>query len=75
VSSVVWRQGAPAEIELIYGDGAMERIAGTYRDAAQLAEDSGMRRVNSPLGSVKWTTDLPTKDGRRPKRIGPWLTT
>jgi hypothetical protein len=74
VASIVWRQYSPKEIEIGYHDGAAESIPGTYSEAAQLAGETGMRRVPSPLGSVRWEEGLPTKDGRRPKRIGPWLT-
>ena len=75
LTSIVWRQYQPERIELVYGDGEKENIAGTYRDASRLADDAGMRRAPSALGSIRWTGDLPEKDGQRPKRIGPWLTT
>ena len=73
IASIVWRQYVPREIELVYVDGDVEHIAGTHADAAQLAEYAGMRLVASPLGMVRWTQDLPKKDGKSPKRIGPWL--
>ena len=73
IASIVWRQYVPREIELVYVDGDVEHIAGTHADAAQMAESAGMRLVTSPLGMVRWTQDLPKKDGKSPKRIGPWL--
>jgi len=73
LASIVWRQYAPNEIELVYVDGELEHIPGTHADAAQMADTAGMRLVTSPLGTIRWTHDLPKKAGRSPKRIGPWI--
>ncbi len=73
IATIIWRQYAPKEIELVYVDGQEERVPGTHADAAAMAEAAGIRLVSSPLGMVKWNRELPTKDGRTPKRIGPWL--
>jgi hypothetical protein len=74
IASIVWRQFDPNEIEIVYGDGTVEHVDGTHADAVARAESAGMRMVTSPLGTVRWTQDLPQKGGRAPKRIGPWLT-
>lgn len=73
LSSVVWRQQQATRIELEFDDGRIETVDGTHAEAATLATEAGLRLVHSPLGSVRWTRELPTKDGRAPKRIGPWL--
>ena len=73
LSSVTWRQQQATQFELAFDDGSVEVATGTHADAAAMAEDAGLRLVASPLGTVRWTRDLPVKGGRAPKRIGPWL--
>lgn len=73
LSSVIWRQQHATQIELEFDDGRIETVAGTHAEASTMATDAGLRLVDSPLGSVRWARGLPVKDGRVPKRIGPWL--
>jgi hypothetical protein len=73
LSSITWRQQHASQIELEFDDGGVEKVAGTHADASGMAMEAGLRPVASPLGSVRWTRQVPTKDGRTPKRIGPWL--
>jgi hypothetical protein len=73
VTSIVWRQSDARQIELVSADGEIETVTGTHADAEQMAGDADMRLVASPLGIVRWTRELPSKRGRTPKRIGPWL--
>ena len=73
IASIVWRQFVPTEIEITYVGGEVETIAGTHADAARMAESAGIRLVSSPLGTIRWTQEVPTKAGVAPKRIGPWL--
>jgi hypothetical protein len=81
ISIIIWRQVAPHEIELVYGNGESERIEGSHADAARMAETADLRLTPSPLGTVHWAQALPkagstspkTAVGRSPKRIGPWL--
>jgi hypothetical protein len=73
ITSIIWRQSEATQIELVFADGETETIPGTHAEAADMAKDAEMRLVSSPLGMVRWTLEPPTKGGRSPKRIGPWL--
>ena len=73
IASIVWRQFVPTEIEIVYVGGDVETVTGTHADAARMAESAGIRLVTSPLGTIRWSQDVPTKAGVAPKRIGPWL--
>jgi len=75
ITSIIWRQSAATRIELVLANGETETISGTHAEAAAMARDADMRLVSSPLGMVRWTLEQPTKAGRSPKRIGPWLST
>lgn len=81
VSRVAWRQAAPRDIEVSYEDGQVEHVEGSHADAAKLAALASLRQVDSPLGTTLWAqsdermgrTEANRPTGRRPKRIGPWL--
>jgi len=73
LQSITWRQRYATRIELDFGDGELEVVSGTHADAARMAEESGLRLVASPLGSVRWTRARRAGGDRVPKRIGPWL--
>ena len=73
IASIVWRQYAPGQIEVRYADGETEHVAGTHADAARMAAAADMRATTAPLGMVRWDRGATAKDGRTPKRIGPWL--
>jgi hypothetical protein len=81
ISTVIWRQVAPHEVELVYGIGDSEVVEGSHAEAARMAETAGLQLAASPLGTVRWAHELPKSGGtptkgsggRSPKRIGPWL--
>jgi hypothetical protein len=54
VTSIVWRQMAPNEIELIYSDGELEHIPGTHADAVQMAKVAGMKVLPTAVGTIRW---------------------
>jgi hypothetical protein len=54
VTSIVWRQLAPDEIELVYSDGDLEHIPGTHADAAEMARTAGMEVVSTAVGTFRW---------------------
>ena len=68
VTSIVWRQMAPNEIELVYSDGDLERIPGTHADAAQMAKTAGMKVVPTAVGTIRWVPQgIPKAPKRTPK--------
>lgn len=74
LQSITWRQQHATRVELDFGDGEIEVVDATHADAARMAEEAGLRLVDSPLGSVRWTRAPRRAIGNRvPKRIGPWL--
>jgi hypothetical protein len=80
ISTIIWRQVAPHEIELVHGNGESERMEGSHAEAARMAEAAGLQLTASPLGTVRWAQELPKggtspkrSGGTSPKRIGPWL--
>lgn len=73
VQVITWRQQHATRIELDFGDGEVDVVEGTHADAVKMAADAGLRLVSSPLGMIRWARARRPKDGRAPKRIGPWL--
>jgi len=66
VTSIVWRQVAPNEIELVYSDGELDHIPGTHADAAQMAKTAGMNVVPTAVGTVRWVPEgIPNAPRRR----------
>ena len=65
VTSIVWRQIAPSEIELVYSDGGIEHIPGTHADAAQMAKTTDMNVVPTAVGTVRWVPQGIPKSRRR----------
>jgi len=64
ITTIVWRQISPREIELVYADGGVEHIPGTHAEAATMAQAADMGEVSSPVGTVRWVQRLP----KAPKR-------
>ena len=54
IVSIVWLPYRPDWYELVYDDGASERIRGGQADAATLAQAGGMQRVPTRDGTVEW---------------------
>ena len=64
VTSIVWRQVAPNDVELIYADGDQEHVEGTYADAATLAKAADLGIVPTPVGMIRWERQLPKAPNR-----------
>ena len=54
VVAIGWYPYRPDWYELEYDDGDFERVPGTEEDADELAKASGMVRVLSKDGTVRW---------------------
>jgi hypothetical protein len=67
VTSIVWRQLAPNEIELAYSDGGLEHVPGTHADAAEMARTAGMNVVPTAVGTFRWVPQgIPKTPRRKP---------
>lgn len=65
VTSIVWRQLAPNQIELAYSDGDLEHIPGTHADAAERARTAGMEVVSTAVGTFRWVPKGISKASKR----------